>query len=133
MKTAKRAYGDRGEDIATRFLVRKGYHLLERNWRVGHLEVDIIAEHFGTLVFVEVKTRRDEQFGDAAEAVDHNKQAHLIDAARLYCYEKEEDRPMRFDIITVVGAGETCTVRHIEGAYSPESFSRVERARKRKL
>ena len=51
--------GREGEDEALLYLTQKGYTLLARNWRIGHLEIDIVAEWFGEIVFVEVKTRRD--------------------------------------------------------------------------
>ena len=128
MTTEKRAYGDQGEEAAARFLVKEGYHLLERNWRIGHLEVDIIAEHFGLLVFVEVKTRRSEDYESAAETVSHNKQGHLIEAARVYCAEYRRDNPIRFDIITIVGCAPSFTITHIPDAFSTASHARVEQA-----
>lgn len=129
MTTVRRAYGDQGEEAAIRFLVREGYHLLERNWRIGHLEIDIIAEIHGLLVFVEVKTRSDGTNDDAAEAVNHTKQGHLLEAAREYTLLHHLDNPMRFDIITVVGVEPPFTVRHIPNAFSAASYANVERAR----
>lgn len=67
--------GREGEDEALLYLTQKGYTLLARNWRIGHLEIDIVAEWFGEIVFVEVKTRRDEHFAPAAEAVTLHKSA----------------------------------------------------------
>lgn len=127
MKTVRRIYGDQGEEAAIRFLVREGYHLLERNWRVGHLEVDIIAEQFGTLVFVEVKTRSDEHWQTAAESVDHKKQGNILKAARAYSLIHDTHYPMRFDIITVVGNEPPYRITHFPDAFSAESYARVER------
>ncbi|MBP3228817.1 MAG: YraN family protein [Bacteroidaceae bacterium] len=126
MTTAKRRFGDTGEELATRHLVRQGYHLLERGWRVGHLEVDIIAERFGEIVFVEVKTRRDEVFRTAREAVDHTKQRNLLAAAREYCLTKDLDQPVRFDIITVVGAAPPYRLEHIPDAFSATTYAHAE-------
>ena len=109
-----------GEEEACRYLGHKGYKLLERNWVFGHLEVDIIAEWYGEVVFVEVKTRRNETFADAADAVNQQKKEYLIHAAKAYMCSQGEDRPFRFDIITVTGEGEPYKIEHIEDAFYPE-------------
>ena len=64
MKTEKQLQGFAGEDMAANLLRQKGYRILERNWRCGHLEVDIIAETDDYLVIVEVKTRKSTAFGE---------------------------------------------------------------------
>ncbi len=129
MITPLREYGNAGEEAALHHLVREGYHLLERNWRVGHLEVDIIAEQFGMLIFVEVKSRRHASADETAEAVDHNKQGKILEAARLYCQERRLSKPIRFDIITVTGETSPFTIQHITDAFSADSYARVERSR----
>ena len=73
--------GQIGEEEACRYLIRKGYTLLDRNWRVGHLEIDIIAEWYGEIIFVEVKTRSNEDFAPALTAVDEEKLQNLRLAA----------------------------------------------------
>ncbi|MBO7499129.1 MAG: YraN family protein, partial [Bacteroidaceae bacterium] len=65
--------GRRGEDLATAFLLSKGYGILERNWKSGRKEIDIIAQDGRDLVFVEVKTRSSEDVLPAIEAVDARK------------------------------------------------------------
>ena len=84
MKTDKQLQGLYGEDLATSLLLQKGYRILERNWRCGHLEVDIIAENDEYLVIVEVKTRKSSAFGSPEFFVDMQKQRHLIRAALYY-------------------------------------------------
>ena len=107
--------GQVGEEEACRFLMRKGYTLLERNWRYGHLELDIIAECYGALVFVEVKTRSYEPFLPALAAGDEEKLRHLRQAAAHYLHLHKLDTPIRFDIITVVGAQRPFTITHHVG------------------
>lgn len=96
-------FGRLGEYEACLYLAERGYTLLERNWQAGHLEIDIIADYFGELVFVEVKTRHSEWFEPAIKAVDRAKQRHIIKAARAYMAIHHNSRPFRYDIITVVG------------------------------
>ena len=74
--------GDKGEMLAGRFLLDKGYAVLHYNWRSGHKEIDIIARQRDVLVFVEVKSRRSEEFGNAADAVTPMKIERLITAAQ---------------------------------------------------
>ena len=62
--------GNKGEMLASRYLLDKGYAVLHHNWRTGHKEIDLIAKHRDMLVFVEVKSRASEQYGDAQDAVD---------------------------------------------------------------
>ena len=82
--------GFAGEDMAAKLLQEKGYKILARNWRCGHLEVDIIAETDDYLVIVEVKTRKSAAFGEPEVFVDRQKQRNLIRAAM--CYAKYKPR-----------------------------------------
>ena len=86
-------FGILGEREACTYLSKGNYRILERNWHSGHLEVDIIAEWFGEIVFVEVKTRRNEQFAPAECAVNIRKQEHLVKAAQAYLSQKGLDAP----------------------------------------
>lgn len=114
-------FGILGEQEACTYLSKRNYRILERNWHSGHLEVDIIAEWFGEIVFVEVKTRRSERFAPAEDAVDMRKQEHLVKAALAYLSEKGLDAPYRFDIITVVGTQPPFKITHLRDAYTPET------------
>lgn len=97
-------FGRLGEEEACLYLAEHGYTLLKRNWQAGHLEIDIIADYFGELVFVEVKTRASEWFEPAITAVDKAKQKHIVSAARAYMAIHCIEQPFRYDIITVVGS-----------------------------
>ena len=107
--------GQIGEEEACRYLIRKGYTLLDRNWRYGHRELDIIAEWYGEIIFVEVKTRSNEDFLPAISAIDEEKLKHLRIAASHYLHYHDLDQPIRFDIITVVGTKKPFTITHYEG------------------
>ena len=110
-------YGNLGEEAAVNYLRAKGYIILDRHWRTGHKEVDIVAETEGTLVFVEVKARRSDRYGDAVEAVTDEKIHKLIQAANVYVRYHRIDLPVRFDIITITGEPGSQTVEHFEDAF----------------
>ena len=115
------AFGLLGEELACRCLTDMDYRLFERNWRTGHLEVDIIADHYGEIVFIEVKARRHEtEAHTAIGAVDMNKKRNLTEAAHAYMATKGIDAPFRFDIITVVGENAPYEITHYRDVYSPK-------------
>ena len=100
-----RALGRRGEDLAHRFLRRQGYTIAARNYRLssGEAEADLIAWKGETLVIVEVKTRRSDEFGPPERAVGEEKLAHLRRAARAYARKTETPwERVRIDLVTVV-------------------------------
>ena len=112
--------GSKGEMLAARYLADKGFAVLEYNWRSGHKEIDLIAKERDILVFVEVKTRRNENYGDAREAVTPQKMRNIIAAAEAYIEKHEIDAPIRFDIVTIVGNGERHEIEHIRDAFHPD-------------
>lgn len=113
--------GAQGEYEALLYLTKQGYTLLAHNWRVAHLELDIVAEQWGEIVFVEVKTRSSEDFAPAAEAVTLYKKRNLIAAARAYLARNGLlERPYRYDIITVVGKAQPFKLTHLRNAYTEE-------------
>ncbi len=108
-KTSKE-FGKEGEDMAERMLRSKNFSIIERNYRFGKTgEIDIIAEDPETqqLVFVEVKTRQNLEFGDPVLAITKNKIAQLKKVAAAYLYDKEiKEIDCRFDVVTVLFRGE---------------------------
>ena len=109
--------GQWGEEVAADYLRRKDYTIVERNWKSGHRDLDIIAWDGASqsLVFVEVKTRRNRMFSDPEEAVNHQKMYHLRKAANHYVKYRRLDCNLRLDVITVVGTPETVPeIEHIE-------------------
>lgn len=100
-----------GEDVATTYLERTGYEILCRNFTCRLGEIDIIASKADDIVFVEVKTRSEDEFGRPAEAVGAKKQANIRKAATVYMLGNERnDQNMRFDVFEVF-------CNHIESAF----------------
>lgn len=118
-----------GERQAERLLKKKGYRILGRRVRVGmHDEVDLVARDRSVLVFVEVKTRKDEIFGRPIESVDRKKRHAMSRAAVRYLKTlKRPPENFRFDVVEVIGSvgHPSPEVRHIENAFSLERHYRV--------
>lgn len=112
-------FGTQGEDIAVDYLRRKGYVLLDRNWRSGHKEIDIVALQGDTLVFVEVKARANLMYGNPEDAVTRRKMHLLVMAADAYLRCNALDCEVRFDIITIAGSVQKPYIRHYEHAFRP--------------
>ncbi len=108
-----------GEDLAADFLVRAGYTILARNYRIGHGELDIIAMDGEYLVFVEVKTRTSEHYGHPAYSITRGKQRQLISLAEKYMYENgHNDMPCRMDVVTVEFEAGKPVINHIQNAFT---------------
>jgi putative endonuclease len=123
MKSDRQLLGDRGEELAERHLVGKGYLLTERNYRCPHGEVDRVMWDGDTLVFVEVKTRRSFAFGSPAEAVDARKRRQITRSASHYLQEREgaEDMDCRFDVVEVALIdGSPVQIFHHVGVFDAE-------------
>ena len=105
--------GDKGEEQAVMFIVSKGYKILERNFRYKRAEVDIIAQTSNLLVFIEVKTRKNSQFGFPEQFVDSNKANMVHSAATAYLEDINWLDDIRFDIIAITD-GE---IEHFEDAF----------------
>ncbi len=99
---ARRQLGDQGEELAVAALKKQGYKILTRNYTCPLGEIDLVARQGGTLVFVEVKTRRGEQFGTPQEAVHFAKQAKLRRLADYYLKQQRlGEVPVRFDVVGI--------------------------------
>ena len=112
-------FGTQGEDIAIDFLRRKGYIIMDRNWRSGHKEIDIVARKDDTVVFVEVKARANAFYGNPEDAVTRRKMHLLALAADAYLRYNAIDLEVRFDVITIIGTSEKPYIRHYEHAFRP--------------
>ena len=108
--------GKWGEDLAVAYLQGKGYTIIERDWKSGRRDIDIIAkDETGTIVFVEVKTRRNHLFGEPEEAIDHKKIQSLQQAINHYIKFRHINNEVRFDIISIVGTiGSEPEINHIK-------------------
>ena len=111
---SKKEIGNQGEDLAARFLARKGFEILDRNYRFGRAEIDLIAKNKQTLVFVEVKWRSNLSFG--YPFVSKEQQQRIMDAAEEYQYNKGWKGPIRFDIISIVSNKAGTSITHFEDA-----------------
>lgn len=117
--TAARRGANRGEDIAVRFLKKKGFSILERNYRSRYGEIDIVCSDGEIISFVEVKSRSTFNHGLPQEFVDRRKRKKINLTALHYIKEKRTgSRPMRFDVVAVDLTDETATL--IEGAFEAE-------------
>jgi putative endonuclease len=111
--------GKLGEDIASDYLSAKGFRILERNWRNRFEEIDIIAQKDDYLVIVEVKTRKNLNYGAPEGMVGLQQQRNLVNAADVYIKEKGSDLETRFDVIAIVGNASKHSIHHIPWAFSP--------------
>lgn len=110
--------GDRGEEIATRYLLWQGYELICKNYRTRRGEIDLILRQGKTLVFVEVKLRRGAGFGEPAEAVTARKQATIRSVAEEYLVKTRPDfEELRFDVIGILAGPGSPEITHIEEAF----------------
>ena len=110
--------GKQGEAIAREFLLQKGYKVIESNWRYRRAEIDLIVKSEDTLIFVEVKTRSSNFFGDPEEAVTAKKEALITEAAIAYMRQVDYEWAVRFDILEVIiTSSEQYKVVHIEDAF----------------
>ena len=109
--------GVKGEELAVRMLMKKGYAILERNYRYQRAEIDIIAEEREQLVIVEVKTRNSDYFGDPQSFVTATKIKHLVRAADHYITENQIQKEVRFDIVAVLLNKEVIKIEHYTDAF----------------
>lgn len=93
--------GSEGEDLAVKFLKKKGYKIIARNYKNYIGEIDIIARDGDTIVFIEVKTRTDISFGYPFEAVNKRKRQKLKNLALLYLKRQGKESPVRFDVLSI--------------------------------
>ena len=118
----RKLLGQWGERRSEKFLKRKGFKTLTRNFSCKSGEIDLImVDSDGTLVFVEVKTRASEDFSPSESAVTKTKKTRMLRTARYFLATNEiEDRPFRFDVVTIVtGEKGPAQIRHYENAFGP--------------
>ncbi|MDL1957853.1 MAG: YraN family protein [Deltaproteobacteria bacterium] len=114
--------GKKAEGLAEAFFIEKGYHVLERNYRVRCGEIDLILEDRLRVIFVEVKSRVSAKYGLPQEAITYHKKRQIIRVAKWYLQEKGcLDREIRFDVLAIRfhGIGKP-TIEHIPWAFDLE-------------
>ena len=124
--------GKLGEDLAMRYLLKSNYKILHRNWGLHHgYEIDIIATNGVEIIFIEVKTRRDDVFQKPEAAVDENKVKHICMAAHGYVRQYDINMPYRFDIIAIVCPNsDSYTIKHIKNAFKYPLYTNSTRYKK---
>jgi len=115
------ARGDLAEALAATFLQRRGLKILSRNYRCRFREIDLVAESGATLVFVEVRARRSEDFGGPGESITRAKRRRLVAAARHYLAAAGE-RAARFDVVLI--RGEPPQIEWITDAFGEDNARR---------
>lgn len=110
-----REQGEYTESLACEYLINKGLKLLERNFQCRFGEIDLIMQDKDSLVFVEVRYRRSNNFGSGAESVTANKQSKLIKTASAYLQQhaKLSKYPARFDVVSITGSVETSNIKNV--------------------
>ena len=111
----KRDFGNTGENLATDYLEKQGYTILERNFYCKQGEIDIIAKDKNEIVFIEVKSRSNKLFGIPSEAVTKQKIKHLFRTARYFLYKnKMINEYIRFDVVEILIKSGKFNVNHIK-------------------
>ena len=109
--------GETGEILAAEFLQQKGFAILEKNFRHGHQEIDLIATINNWLVFVEVKMRTNLKYGYPEVFVDRTKRRNIRNAARQYIFKNDWKGNARFDVISITINSTEPDIHHIEDAF----------------
>lgn len=119
-----REQGQYTENLACQYLENKGFKLIEKNFNCRLGEIDLIMKDNDSLVFVEVRYRRSNDFGSGAESVTANKQSKLIKTASLYLqqHDKYNKNPSRFDIVSITGIIETNDINNIDFDWIENAF-----------
>ena len=111
----KHEIGKIGEDLASKYLEDAEYTIIERTFMARQGEIDIIAKDKKELVFIEVKTRTNDMYGKPIEAVNMQKQKHLLNTIKYYLYSKHlENEFVRIDVIEVYFNNDTYKINHIK-------------------
>jgi putative endonuclease len=119
MSAATQEFGELGERIAERWLKRNGWRVVQRRFRIGHRDIDLIVTRDDTVAFVEVKARRGTEFGDPVEAVNWSKQKELARSASVWIDRHgRASESYRFDVVGILVEGERVRVRHVPNAFS---------------
>ncbi|MDX2360547.1 MAG: YraN family protein [Crocinitomicaceae bacterium] len=111
--------GKVGEDYAANYLSRKGFQIVDRNYRFGKLEIDIICTHENKLVFIEVKTRNSIALGSPYLSVTPHKQRQIIKVSNRYIIENNRTEEVRFDIVSIIYNSKKQELEHIVDAFYP--------------
>ena len=109
--------GKEGEDMAARFLIEKGFEIVERNYRYKRSEIDLIVKKDKWLVFVEVKLRSSDLYGYPEDFVDYKKAKNIIDGAEQYTFDNNWQGNVRYDIVSIRLLKDKTEIIQIEDAF----------------
>jgi len=109
-------FGKKAEVLSAEFLKKKGYKIIDTNWRFGHWEADIIAWDNKILVFVEIKARKNNSY-NFDEIISNKKQENLLNLAEKYLEQKNIDAEIRFDCIFAFVENNSINFQHIKNAF----------------
>ena len=115
--TEKREIGTKGENEAVNFLLANGYNVVHRNFRFGRGEIDIIAQNDKVLVFIEVKTRNNSNFGYPEDFVSEHQQERIHLVAEEYIVKSGWQGDIRFDVIAILNNKDEYQLDHFEDAF----------------
>ena len=111
-----RIVGRQGENVASEYLSKHNYKIVDRNFTCRYGEIDVVAWDGESVIFVEVKARKDDKFGMPREAVTWRKQQTIVQCATYWLYKnKRTGVPVRFDVVEILGD----KVHHIKDAFRP--------------
>ncbi|MCC6601421.1 MAG: YraN family protein [Crocinitomicaceae bacterium] len=111
--------GDEGEALAAKFLEGRGYRIIDKKWISGKFEIDLIATEGISIVFVEVKLRYSNSYGEPWEAVNKAKRKKIMQSAHHYIEQKNIVLEPRFDIVSIICTGKKMVIEHIPEAFFP--------------
>ena len=114
---SRKKIGDKGEDNAISFLFANGYEVLQRNFRFRRSEIDIIAQKGTTMVFIEVKTRKDKTYGHPETFLSESQQERIHQGAEEYLRQHNWQGAIRFDIIAILWNDTEAVLDHFEDAF----------------
>ena len=119
-----REQGEYTENLACQYLEQKGFKLIEKNFNCKVGEIDLIMRDDDSLVFVEVRYRKSNHFGSAAESITANKQSKLIKTASLYLqrHDKLNKYPARFDVVSITGPIKSENIENIDFNWIKNAF-----------
>lgn len=121
MKNKNQLKGHYGEQIATDYLIKEGYTILERNWKSNRMEIDLIAQNDQLLVFFEVKTRAKRSFVEEVNLVSPQQQKRIWRAAEAYMDQIAYNKEIRFDVIKIILSNKSYPkITHYEDAFFPD-------------
>ncbi len=110
--------GQQAESLAAQYLTNRGYQILEKNYRSGRAEVDIIGQIGALIVFIEVKSLQKTFYGNPEDRIGEHKKHMLLQAANAYQMDKNWHKEIRFDAISVNFYPQAIKIEHFEDAFS---------------